>query len=506
MNGFDFKMRKKRLILNSTTSLLLQIVTIVYGFVLPRLILGHFGSEINGLVNSISQFLGLITFFEFGLGAVVQSALYKPLAENDEKEISKILHSAGRFFSRLAAILLGYVLILIVIYPLIVKTGFDFLYTSTLFIAISISSFAQYYFGIVNSLLLNADQRGYVEYTLSIITLVLNVILSIILIKLNASIQLVKLSTSLVFCIRPIMLTLYVRRHYNIDRHIQYTGEPIKQKWNGIAQHVAAVVLNNTDTIVLSIFATLQDVSIYSVYHLVINAIKNLSISLTRGVQALVGELWSKQEIDKLRNYFGWIEWVIHTSTTIIFGSSIFLIVPFVSVYTKGVSDANYIQPLFGVLIVIAFAGTCYRLPYNIMILAAGHYKQTQSNYIIAAILNIVISIATVKFFGLVGVAVGTLVALYYQTFWMAMYDSRNLIKWPFKNFLKQCFVDATSIAIVAVLFQFLPQKVENYFDWVVLAVELVGIMIIIELLMNLIFNKHRIVLVKEKVMKRGKR
>lgn len=74
----------------------------------------------------------------------------------------------------------------------------------------------------------------------------------------------------------------------------------IKQKWNGIAQHVASVVLNNTDTIVLSLFATLQDVSIYSVYHLVISAIKNLVVSLTKGIQSLIGELWSKQEIDIL--------------------------------------------------------------------------------------------------------------------------------------------------------------------------------------------------------------
>ena len=41
-------------------------------------------------------------------------------------------------------------------------------------------------------------------------------------------------------------------------------------------------------------------------------------------------------------------------------------------------------------------------LPYNLMILAAGHYKQTQNNYIVAAALNIVISTVLVSRFGLI--------------------------------------------------------------------------------------------------------
>ncbi len=70
---------------------------------------------------------------------------------------------------------------------------------------------------------------------------------------------------------------------------------------------------------------------------------------------------------------------------------------PFVSIYTKGVSDANYIQPQFSVLLIMAHAAHCLRLPNNIMILAAGHYKQTQKHYIIATIINIVFSVLTVK-------------------------------------------------------------------------------------------------------------
>ena len=49
-------------------------------------------------------------------------------------------------------------------YPQFAGKNFGFAYTATLIVAISISSFAQYFFGIVNRLLLTADQRGYIQY------------------------------------------------------------------------------------------------------------------------------------------------------------------------------------------------------------------------------------------------------------------------------------------------------------------------------------------------------
>ena len=142
--------RKKLLALNTSSSLIFQLTTIVCGFIVPRLILKSYGSEVNGLINSIMQFLAIISFLELGVGAVIQSSLYKPLAENDYNQISRVMVSGQKFFSRLATILLVYVVILMGIYPLIAKTNFGFLYTATMILVISISSFAQYYFGTVS--------------------------------------------------------------------------------------------------------------------------------------------------------------------------------------------------------------------------------------------------------------------------------------------------------------------------------------------------------------------
>ena len=90
--------RKTKLMMNSTSSLIYQVITIVCGFILPRFFLSFYGSAVNGLVSSITQFLGFISLAECGVGAVVQSALYKPLAKNDMQEVNKIVVSADRFF------------------------------------------------------------------------------------------------------------------------------------------------------------------------------------------------------------------------------------------------------------------------------------------------------------------------------------------------------------------------------------------------------------------------
>lgn len=493
-------MRGKKLAANTLSSLLFQVTTIVCGFILPRLILAHFGSETNGLVNSIMQFLQIISFLELGVGAVVQSALYKPLADHDNEQISKIIASAGKFFKRLAKILLVYIVLLVAIYPVVIDASFDWLFTAGLILAMSISSFAQYYLGVVDRLLLTADQRGYVQYNAQTITLVINTLACAILIQMGQSIQIVKLTTSLIYLARPAFLRFYVNRHYSIDRKIKYTGEPIKQKWNGVAQHIAAVVLDSTASVILTLFSTLSNVSIYSVYSLVIYGVKQLFMSMTNGVHALIGELWAKQELNSLRKVFGMTEWLIHTGTTLIFGCVAMLVLPFVLVYTAGVTDANYSQPLFAALFALAHGVHCLRLPYSMMILAAGHYKQTQRSYVFAASINLIVAIVTVNLFGLIGVAIGTLVAMLYQTIWMALYVSKELIRWPFRAFAKQVLVDFITVVIAALLTYGFSLADLNYFAWFFLAVKVFAVWLAITIGVNLIFFRENMLAVVKKL------
>ena len=485
-------MQNNRLLINTITSLLLKVITIVCGFILPQLMLKTFGSAVNGLINSIAQFLTVISFLELGIGSVVQTALYKPLAKKDAENISKIVSSAHKFFRRLAIIFVIYVAVLIVVYPTFVDRGFGFGFTATLILIISINSFAQNYLGIVDGLLISADQYGYIRYTLQIAAMLLNTVLSVILIKCGCSVHVVKGAAACVHCILPVCQRKFVRKHYQIDTKITYDKEPIAQKWNGIAQHIAAVVLDSTDNIVLTVFSTLENVSIYSVYHLVVFGIKQLVGSLTNGVQAHLGELWAKQEKNELVKMFEWTEWTIHTVTIFVFGCTTMLITPFVRVYTAGVTDANYIQPLFGVILSLANALHCLRYPYSIMVHAAGHFKQTQRSYIVSTVLNLVISIVAATRFGLIGVAIGTLIGMLYHTIWLAYYTMKNLLHQSFHGFFKQVFIDTMSFGLAAMLSQSFGLNAVNYFAWVVLAIKVAFVWLGVIIVVNFFFYHEK--------------
>lgn len=465
-------MRKNFLVINTYSSLAYQAVTVACGFILPRLILVHYGSAVNGLVNSIIQFLGVITYLDFGITAVVQSALYKPLAEKNMNEVSQIIASAGNFFRRIAYALIIYICILIYMFPNIINADFSSTYMGILIVAISINLFANYYFGLKNQLLIAADQKIYITYLVQIFTLIVNTLLCAILIECDMSIQFVYSATATIFLIRPLYYWMYVNQHYQLKKKIKLTVEPIKQKWNGIAQHIAAVVVGGTDSIVLTLFSTLENVSIYAVYYLVINGLVKLFVSSTTGFQSHYGMLWAEHRIGELLKSFNRFVWGIHTGVIFIFGCTSILIVPFVKVYTNNITDTNYDVPLFAVFITLVFAMYCIRLPFHLMVLAGNRYKATQTSYIITAAINILLSVLLVKKYGIVGVAIGTLVSMVYHTVWLAFYNSRHLIKWPLKKFKKRILVDCISCIPLFELIGFFELTELSYLAWIFLAVK----------------------------------
>ncbi len=478
-----------------------QVIVLICNFILPRQILLSYGSEINGLVTSITQFLGFITLMDMGIGAVVQSTLYKPLAEQNELQISKILRSARNFFNKIGIILLVYVFFLCLFYPKLNSTIFGYGFIVPLIIAISISSIAQYFFGIINQLLLNADQRSYVQLALNAVSLILNTFVSILLMKNGFSIQSVKLVASIVLLIKPIGMSLFVRRHYRIKRDIILDEEPIKQKWNGIAQHVAAYILSNTDVLVLTLFSSMKNISIYNIYYIVVAGVRQCITTLMTGVDALFGNLYAKND-EKLNVKFGYYEWLMHTGVSLVFTITAVLICPFISVYTRGVNDTNYIYPIFGILLVAAYGCYSIRLPYNTMVLAAGHYKETQISAIVEALLNIGISVIFVFKFGLYGVAIGTLVAMIYRTVYLAYYLKKAILFRPFRIFIKHIFIDLLSILVIYSSTYGIATDVSSYLSWIVLAIKITLIGSTEVGIINLIFYRDECKVIYRKVLK----
>ena len=493
-------MRSKKALMNTATSLLLQFVTVLSGFIVPRIIIGTYGSEVNGLTASITQFLSYIALFESGVGGVVRAAMYKPLANGDNTKLSGIVKATENFFRKIALIFVGYMFILAGLFPVLVDRSFDWIFTASLVVIIGISTFAQYYFGMTYTVLIHADQKQYVASFLQIFTIILNAVLVVIFAHFGASIHWLKLGTAAVYVLRPIILNIYVRQKYKLDKSVKSDKEAIKQRWDGLGHHIAYFVNLNADVVILTLVSkfssafSIAEVSVYTVYHAVVYGIVNITSSFSTGMEAGFGNMIAKGEHENLNKKFGLYEFIYYTVVTVMFTCAGILILPFVKVYTSGISDVNYIRPAFAYILVLAYAVYAIRSPYNTLTLAAGHYKQTRNGAFVEAAINVVVSVICVFTWGIVGVAIGTLAAMTFRTVQYAWYLSKNILNRSFSVFLKRVFVAVAIAATSVVIVSLLPKlDVNSYLTWILYALESATVVAVITAVFSFVFSKREL-------------
>jgi len=488
-------MRSKKALANIIASLILQFVTVVCGFIVPRLIIRTFGSNINGLTTSITSFLGYITLFEAGVGGVVRASLYKPLSNKDISSISGILKATEKFFKSLSYVFIGYLFVIALYFSFFANKGYDIFFTFSLVLIIGLSTFVQYYFGLTYQVLLYADQKQYISSSLQIITLIINTFLVAVLIKLGAGIHMVKFGSSLIYIVRFVSIFLYVKRKYKLIKDCPENKDAIRNRWDGLGHHIAYFLHRNTDIVVLTLFTNFEEVSVYYVYFMVVSGIEKLVTSFSTGLEAAFGNVIAKEENEILDRNFRIYELISSSLTTILFTSTAMLIIPFITLYTKGVTDANYIRPLFAYILVMAEAVYCIRIPYHSVVLAAGHFRQTRNGAFIEASLNVILSLILVNYLGIIGVAIGTLSAMLFRTIQYAIYLSRNILNRKISEFTKRCFINIFAVLLIIFVVNSLKvTKISSYTEWVLYAICVTIISIVIVMLINIVFYRTDII------------
>ena len=485
-------MRSKKAIYNIISNFILEIIIIIYGLIIPKAIIKEYGSEVNGLVASISQFLGYIALLEAGVGPVVKSALYKSIAKKDNKNIANILRSSEKFFRNLSFIFIIYLIGLSFIYPLFVNKSFDYFYTLSLVLIISISTFFEYYFGITYKLYLQSEQKMYVTSLIQILTYLLNIILIITIIKLKVSIHFIKLISGIIFILRPIIQNIYVKKKYNINLNIADDNYKLEKKWDGLAQHIAAVINNNTDIVVLTLFSKLTEVSVYSVYNMVFIGIRSIVEAFVNGLSAAFGDIIAQGKNDILNKNFSLYELSYFILITIIYSCTIILLIPFIKLYTMGINDTSYIRVSFGIVMVVSQLIYAIRLPYNSLVLAAGHFKETRIGAWIEALSNIIISVILVIKFGIIGVAIGTLVAMIIRTVEYIYYTNKYILYRNIFISLKKILIVIINVLFCIYIVKRIPLfEINSYISWLSYAVITFIVTSIITVLINVILYRN---------------
>lgn len=485
-------MRKKKALINTAFSMLLEVVTVITGFILPRLFIGTFGSEVNGLISSIASFIGYITLLQSGVGSVAKAAMYKPLAEKDHNKICVIVKTLESFFRKIAVITVAYIFVLAILFPtLIAPEAGSFLFTFSLVIIIGVSTAAQYFFGITHQMLLEADQRSYVYSSIQIATVIINTLVSVLLIGIGCSIQIVKLGSAIIFVLRPITLSLYSRKKFSIIADVPTDNTLIKQRWDGFAQAIAYFIHSKTDIFVLTIFARLSPavslglVSVYSVYNMVTYGLNSFVRTIERAVTSALGNIIALDEREHLTKTFNTYNTFMHIVCTSIFSTACITIFKFVEIYVNNVADINYIQYIFGYIIITAEYFYCLRSPYNSIIYAAGKFKETKTSAWIEAGINIIASIILVYKFGLVGVAVGTLTAMLYRTVSFIRFLNREVLFLGIWKQIKRYLVSLTNYVLLIVLGSKIHLQIGDLFAWLIYA----GVVFLTTGLFTVFFN-----------------
>lgn len=434
---------------NILTSVLGQVITIVLGVVIPRLVLVNLGSENNGLLSSITQVLGYASLLEAGVGLASLQALYKPVAEHDETSVNAIMSATNLYYRRTGIAYLLTVIILSAIYPVIIKSSLPY-GTITIVVLISgLPGVVNYYFQGKYKILLQAEGRTYIITNLATVIGILTSVGKILLLLLGfgvIAVQSLYLALSLV---QMIYIDFYIRKNYAwIDLTAAPAYDKLSQRNSVLAHQLSGTIFSSTDAVTLSIFCGLSVVSVYSMYALLFGMVGTLLSNLAGSITFVLGQELgiNQKKYGKLQDSF---ELVYISLSFSLFFIAYTYILPFLKIYTAGITDINYIDRALSVLFVAIALLENSRLSSAKAIHVAGHFRQTQWHAWVEMAINIIVSLIGVLVWGVYGVLIGTIAALLFRANAMIIYANKKILhRSPWKTYRRWLVNLALFIAV----------------------------------------------------------
>lgn len=498
------KNRSKQALKNMIFGLIYEALLAVSGILIPRFILLYYGSPVNGIVGSITQFLSIIVLLKGGVGGVTRAALYKPLSQGDSDSVSRILKATHNFLKKIALIFAIGVIVFACVYFFIIRSQFTWVYSFTLVLILAMGTFAQYFFGMTSQLLLQADQKNYIWNIIQAVGTILNIAVCLILIYVRSPIHIVKIGTSIIYSLCPIFLGLYVHKKYNISKNVLPDNDSIKQRWNAFSYQIATYIHENTDVVVLTLFTPLLEVSVYNIYSLVVNScIRRVVETSFIGFDSALGDIKARDLQKSLTDVMTIYEFLSFVISGILFSTTLFLLPSFISIYTSGVDDVSYDRQIFSIIFVVAELLFCFRMPYYSLVTSCGLYKETRIGAYIEASLNIAISLSLVPFLGIIGVAIGTLVAMFFRWIYLWVYCHKHIIRRSTIRIVKYIITVASSFAVGFLFTYFVPSWDKgNLFAWSSYALTTLLIVGFSALIVSFITSKNEIKMVSKRLFK----
>lgn len=461
--------RFKNGVLSAVFGILQQLLTLIFGLIVPRLFIRTFGSEMNGFLSSLASLYSYLALLEAGVGTAAIQALYGPLGRNDRKSVNEIMSATAHYYNRAGLFYLLGTLAIAIIYPLTVTTEIP---KMTIF-AVSILSGVG---GVINfwvqgkyMVLLQAEGK---KYLMSIVTMVIYVasnLMKIVLLYMGFNVIVIHVGYCVITLCQMLFFMVYIRRNYQwLDLHEKQNRMALSQSGAVLVQEIARMICHHTDILVLTYVARdLASVSVYTVYLMIYSTVERLFSTLFGSFHYLLGQTYNTDK----EHYMIMHEKYEAISMTGAFAAYLIAFVltgPFIKIYTAGITDAKYVDPYLPLLFTSMKLLASSREASSRVINFAGHFKQMRWRAILEAVINLTVSVVLVIYLGIYGVLLGTIVAFLWRANDIIIYANKVILNRSAWKTYRRWIVNLVWFAAIWFGFHMIKLPIHNFVSFFV--------------------------------------
>lgn len=454
-------------ILSAGFGTLQQLLTLIFGLIVPRLFIRTFGSEMNGLLSSIANLYSYLALVEAGVGTVAIQALYGPVGRGDKQSINEIMTATSNYYNKAGFLYLIGVIAIAIIYPLTVVTTIP---QTTIILLIILNGMG----GVINFwvqgkylVLLQAEGK---KYLMSIVTMCIYVaqnIMKIVLLLTGFDVIAIHIGYFAISICQMLFYFYYMKRNYKwLDLHSIPNKEALSQSNAVLVQQITWMICSNTDILVLTYVAQdLKAVSVYTVYLMIYSTIEKLFSTFFGSFHYLLGQKYNTDK-ERYMPMHHTYETVSMIGSFTLYTIAFLLTAPFMKVYTAGITDVAYVDQYLPFLFAFMHLLSSSREASSRVINFAGHFKQMQWRAILESVINIVVSVILVREIGIYGVLLGTIIAYLYRTNDIIIYANRKILKRSCWETYKLWIQNMVVFGIICLIFGFIPLNPTNFTEF----------------------------------------
>ena len=502
--------RTKKFVYNSTATAIHQLITMIVGFITPRIMLSIYGSEINGLVTSVAQFISYFNLVEAGLSSAAVYALYAPLAQNNHSEINSVVTAAKRFYTQTGVAFVALTIGLSVAYPIFLKSDLlSPVYIGILVLILGVNGALEFFTLAKYRVLLTADQKTYILSALSIVHILIQTVLIVVMANFRVHIVLVRFIVLFSVFIRSLLLLSFCKKNYPfLDFHVTPNTSALNKRWDALNLQILGVVQNGAPVLLLTLFLkNLKLVSVYSVFNMVIAGISGVLGIFISGLSSSFGDIIARKDLPLLQKTYKEFEFAYYFLITVIYSITFITIMPFIRIYTRNITDVQYDLPVIGFLFVLNGLLYNVKTPQGMLVISAGLFKETKMQTTIQTLIAVVLGGVLVFFWGIAGVLIGAIASNLYRDIDLLYFVTKNVTKTSVKHTANRIIRIFICTIITITPFFFIQYTLSTFLEWFIFAAIAGVYALLVTFVVNAIFDKNDAISIlarfKSQVLKR---